>query len=159
MSSTPSPETLAEAALVAAIVQVAEHSFFTYAEPCGAAEVEERLPADMRWLCAAIGFEGTHRRGRLEIAMPLSLARELAAGFGGCEPPELTDAMVIDATGELSNMVCGVWLTRTSPHAAFALDAPIVIERAPVDPRTERPAFLLMNDAPVAVSVEESERV
>jgi CheY-specific phosphatase CheX len=160
MSSTTLPEATADASVLAdAVIHVVEQSFFAFAETCGAADVTARMPVDDRWLRSAVHFSGDARAGHVEIALPHSLARDLAAAFAGADPYELTEGMIVDATGELCNMICGLWLTRTCPHGHFALRPPVVSATETVDPTAEGLAFALINDVPAVFSRWETEAV
>jgi CheY-specific phosphatase CheX len=158
MSSTQSLETAADpGVLTDAVLQVAEQSFFAFVEPCGASHVEARMPADARWLRSVVQFNGETRFGRVEITVPHSLARDLAGAFAGCDAGDLTESMIQDTTGELCNMVCGLWLTRTRPHTHFALRPPAVSEVDPIDASAAGLGFVLINDVPAVFSRWESE--
>ena len=150
MSSTPSPAVTEPTGHQAALVDVAEQSFFAMAELCGAGEVEDEIAAEPAWLRAHMPFSSDHERGLLTIVLPAALAHDLSAAFSGSDPAELTVDLVHDLTGELCNMVCGLWLTRSCPHDRFRLQPPDVAEVAA--PRGgPRWTFARINGVPVAI--------
>ena len=151
-------------ALRYALTEVAETSFFAFACRCDAelfgemanAPADEGGPSGDRWVVADVAFDGACE-GRLSVAMPEALARDLYVAFIGAEPgshPE--DVAVIEAAGEFVNMVCGRWLTRSCERGPFSLRAPegtrMPAGWTPLDERTPAEAgdiFALLNDAPL----------
>ena len=147
------------AALGAAAVQVAEESFFAYAEPCDAARVAGLLrarPGGEPWLSAAMAFTGPFE-GVVRVALPRSLAASLAGAFCGVRSESLDDAQLTDLAGELANMVCGLWLTQTHRTERFALAAPIVstADAGAASAAAAEPAALgvVVNDTPVLLTL------
>jgi CheY-specific phosphatase CheX len=64
-------------------------------------------PADeQRSLCGCVQITGTWE-GAVMIDLPEELARVSAAAMFGCEPEDLSDEEVLDALGEVANMVGG----------------------------------------------------
>jgi hypothetical protein len=129
MSSPGSPQ-LADglAALGAAAVRVAEDSLFAYAEACDVAKAAGLLrvrPASEAWLAASVAFTGPFA-GSVRLTVPRPLATDLAGAFCGLPPESLDASQVADFTGELANMVCGLWLTQTHRTGRFVLAAPRV---------------------------------
>jgi hypothetical protein len=123
------------ATLGAAAVQVAEDSLFAYAEACPlshAAGLAQERPATEPWLAASVAFTGPFD-GIVQLALPRALAADLAGAFCGVRPQSLDQAEVADFSGELANMVCGLWLTQTHRTERFALAAPVVAETAAAD--------------------------
>jgi hypothetical protein len=123
------------AALGAAAVRVAEDSLFAYAEACAparAAGLVQARPATERWLAASVAFSGPFD-GIVRLSLPHALSADLAGAFCGVRPQSLDGAQVIDFAGELTNMVCGLWLTETHRTQRFALGAPVVAETAAAD--------------------------
>lgn len=144
------PPTPAEAgSLVAAVSSVCERSFFAYVEP---AETLQPAAAAGRWYEAAVAFEGPWA-GRLRVAVPSALARDLFASFIGCDPADaIADGALEDLLGEFANMTCGRWLSDLGEPACFSLAAPLV---SAVDAPVIAGATLLsVNGEPVLVAVE-----
>lgn len=116
-------------AILAALATVAEESLFTFADASCREDHDAALAAGPwaeGWLQARVGFDGP-ASGSFDVHVPASLARRLCCAFAGTDSEdEATDADVEDFLGEVANMVCGLWLTRTVPHAAFALSRPLV---------------------------------
>jgi hypothetical protein len=136
------------ALLAEAMVTVAERSFFAYAEVSGPECVEV---ASGGWYEAAVSFRGPFS-GRVLLALPSSLARDLSMSFLGLEPDAvLADPSVADLVGEISNMVCGSWLTGLPETACFELTHPEVrtIDAAPDDGMV-----VAVNDQPVVLHLE-----
>jgi hypothetical protein len=138
--------------LVGAIVNVAERSFFAFAEPAPAGDAGEAvtMPGDCYELSVAFsgGFAGIVR-----LLMPIALARDLCAAFSGLSPDEpLADDAVCDLAGEFANMACGTWLTGLEETVCFSLAHPFVT-RVPADTPVAG-AVVLINDQPVGVQIE-----
>ena len=95
-------------AVTSAIVRVAEESLFTWAEP---AAVEPAEWPGGPWWHAAVAFTGPIA-GRMDVALPEGLARDLFSSFAGVEPgAEIPADALGDFVGEFANMSCGTWLT------------------------------------------------
>jgi len=148
-----SPDITAQVA--GAIASVAEKSFFAEAEPCDRARFEA-LEAASAWLVATVHFREGACAGALTCTVPHDLARTLLDAFTGRDPldPEPDREALFDLVGELSNMICGTWLTRMATAQAFTLSRPVV------EMVSGRPALKLagatlvsVNDLPLAVSV------
>lgn len=133
------------AALAAAIVAVAERSFFAYAEPN---PPEHVISTAGGWFEATVRFRGPFC-GHVAVALPVALAQELCAAFLGAEPDAPPDtSAVLDLTGEFSNMVCGTWLTGLAEASCFELAHPEV--RA-IDAAPAADIVVGVNDQPVVV--------
>jgi hypothetical protein len=116
------------AALAAAAAQVAEDSLFAYAEACDvarAAGLVQARPATERWLVAAVAFTGPFEAS-VRLSLPQALATDLAGAFCGLPPESLDEPQIADFAGELTNMMCGLWLTQTHRAERFALASPQV---------------------------------
>lgn len=158
----PTPPEHAET-LRQAFVDVAQESFFSFAEPCEPAryaEAVETIPAPdtaaaPRWIAGHVAFDGAFA-GAVTIALPYQLATDMMMALAGLMPGDDTSEQdVIDATGEFVNMVCGTWLTRACVHRRFDLHPPRVSDTAPATaPPDEGDQLLLINDQPVRMSVE-----
>lgn len=154
-SVRPAPDAETLTALAAAAVSVAEDSLFAFAEPCTAEAFAGAVAArsdDEPWIGAAVRFHGPFD-GVVRVDLPRDAAIELCSAFSGAMPDELAAAEVHDFSGEVGNMICGLWLTRAHGDWHFTLDAPAVREG-------ERPAgvpgatsLLTVNDAPMVVSI------
>lgn len=161
MSSPRSPQRPeALAALGAAVRQVAEDSLFAYAEPCTAprtASLLDARPGAEAWLTATVAFSGPFD-GVVRMTLPRALAGDLAGAFCGVRPQSLDAAQIIDFAGELTNMVCGLWLTETHRSERFALGAPAVRAAAPAEvaamigPESDTLGIVL-NDTPVLIGL------
>ena len=136
MSSPRSPQRPEGlAALGAAVRQVAEDSLFACAEPCDAprtARMLEARPVTEAWLTSAVAFSGPFD-GVVRMTLPRALAGDLAGAFCGVRPESLDAAQITDFAGELTNMVCGLWLTQTHRSERFELAAPVVGAATPAD--------------------------
>lgn len=109
-----------------ALVEVAENSFFAYVDPLDMAGFEELAGTAETWLRADVHFTGAFG-GHMALLLPETLARELHASFLGAPPDEVAeDGPLFDLVGELANMVCGSWLTRTCQRRRFDLEHPAV---------------------------------
>jgi hypothetical protein len=152
------PEALA--ALGIAAVRVAEDSLFTYAEPCDAGRTSAMLRdrgTGEPWLVASVAFTGPFV-GAVRVSLPATLAADLAYAFCGIAADELAADQVADFAGELTNMVCGLWLTQTHRAERFELAAPRVVAAAAADvARGFDPAAgafgIALNDAPVVIAL------
>jgi len=149
--------------LLAAVSEVAENSLFAFADASEQAAFEAAAAAPLTdggsdWLSACVHFSGPVA-GRFELTVPEPLARHLCASFSGAEAPdEINEADLVDFTGELSNMMCGTWLTRTRRQDAFSLTPPAVHRGAPQIPGSEDAAselcYLSIDEAPIRLAVQ-----
>jgi hypothetical protein len=153
MSSLKSAQTAPDTdALAAAIVNVAERSFFAFGEPVPGSQAGEPvlMPGDCYEL--SVAFTGAFA-GIVRLVMPIALARDLCAAFSGLSPDEpLADDAVSDLAGEFANMACGTWLTTLEETVCFSLAHPLVT-RVPAGTPVSGPAVLI-NDQPVAIQLE-----
>jgi len=143
------------AQVVGAIASVAEKSFYAEAEPCDRARFEQ-LDGGGDWLVATVHFREGTCAGALTCTVPHSLARTLLDAFTGRDPldPEPDREALFDLVGELSNMICGTWLTRLAMTQAFTLSRPVVEAAPRRPPLPDEDAMLVtVNDLPLAVSV------
>lgn len=134
-------------AIRAAVIAVAERSFFAFASPT-APDTAETGP----WYVASAGFDGPVS-GRMTVVLSTALARSLLVAFLGCDEADpLEEAAVRDLVGEFANMACGSWLTRTLPHDRVDITHPEVelSETPPGQPSV----LMAVNDHAVGVSVE-----
>ncbi|MCX6537698.1 MAG: hypothetical protein NT151_01995 [Acidobacteria bacterium] len=151
-------------ALQEALVNVAQESFFAFAEACETDRFSEALVAvgaqsagsANDWLRSRVEFEGAFA-GVIELTLPYALAADLLMSFTGLMPDEVVpESHVFDSTGEFANMVCGTWLTHACARRRFDLRSPVV---TPAGPPVERvtdgqEALMLVNDQPVSMRLE-----
>jgi hypothetical protein len=149
LSSAPPPQAAHNrAALTAALVAVVERCFFAFAEPAAPGYV---IPAASGWYEASVSFGGP-LSGSVILALPVGLARELWTLFLGLESDAVADAVAVqDLTGELTNMVCGAWLTGLAETSCFELTHPEVrrIEAAPA-----AELVVVVNDQPIVIVLQ-----
>jgi Chemotaxis phosphatase CheX len=159
----PPPPADAVAGLIDALVDVAENSLFAFAEVCEPQEFVARAqeaPTDA-WYRATVAFDGPFGGG-VTLAVPDRLVRDLCAAFGGFGPEDtVSDAQAVDFVGEMTNMTCGAWLTRSSGQVTFTLAAPRVTSLPGAPPLAAvagggaaDTVGLFLNDAPVLVAVD-----
>ena len=136
-------QSLTSAMLCPALAKVAETSFFAFAEPGGGGAV----PAVPYWYAASVRFRGPVS-GQVTVAMPVSLAYDLASAFLGGD--EVNEPIVRDLCGEFVNQVTGTWLTELDEPVGFDLDGPAVgwVEGMP-----EPGVAVIVNDQPVIVTL------
>lgn len=144
------------------LVDVAQESFFSYAEPCSVERFREALEmvdgaaagSGGRWLSAHVDFDGAFA-GRVTVVLPYTLSCDMAAGIAGLMPGDpIEESLVVDAIGEFANMVCGTWLTRACVHRRFDLQPPAVLVIPDLPPAPdEGEEHLLINDWPVKLAV------
>jgi hypothetical protein len=150
-------------ALPAAVAEVAENSLFSFTDasdqPTFAAAAWTSLSEDgSDWLTAGVDFTG-RMAGHFDITVPETLARRLCAAFAGVEQAEeISESDLLDFAGELANMVCGTWLTRSCRQEAFVLTPPRVlrlrpIPAAPCDAKCEC-LYLSLDDVPIRLQLQ-----
>jgi hypothetical protein len=152
MCSVNSPQTSTPAehdALRRALADVGERSFFAHVEACDAARFGREAASASSWIRSSVVFEGPFG-GAVCLAVPDALARDLLGAFlgaeGGSMPP---DDALFDLVGELTNMVCGAWLTRGC-HGRFELRHPEVarMHTGEQHPDARERLDCLVNDQP-----------
>ena len=136
----------------AALVDVAENSFFAMVDALEPAQFAELAAGVPSWLRAVVRFHGAFG-GRMAVTVSEPLAHELFTSFLG-EPPETTpgDGPLFDLVGEFGNMACGSWLTRTCQRRNFDLQHPEVT-RLEAGAASAEPADLIvtLNGRPAIV--------
>jgi hypothetical protein len=143
--------------LRAAVSEVAENSLFAFVDASDRAAFDEAVASGQpdRWLRTSIRF-ARPENGRLELAADAELLRRLSAAFVGAESPDdIGESSLLDFAGELTNQVCGAWLTRVCQHDAFSLKPPVAEQAAP-DPVPSEGAcalFVSIDDSPVRLTV------
>jgi CheY-specific phosphatase CheX len=140
----------ARAALENALTRVAEDCFYAMVEPA-AADWRAQWSRQVDWVQAKVSFHGAGD-GAVVCRMPRTLARELSASFLGMSEEDVQGAVVInDLTGELTNMVCGCWLTRAFPSQLFQLDPPSIAFAA--EPPPADWLIITLNGSPLGISL------
>lgn len=76
------------------------------------------------WMAARVAFRGP-RSGAFGIGAPLTTARTLAANFLGQDEAETQDAQMEEVFCELSNMICGAFLSRLGDESSYDLSHPV----------------------------------
>ena len=145
-----------EAALVAAVRDVADRSFFAFAESCDAGQFAELVDGTDRWYSATIAFNESGFDGSVRCLVPEDVAAMMFDSFTGrgFDDPAPPAADVSDLMGELANMVCGAWLTRAASHQTFTLKPlPVVLSQACAPASGESWNTVAVNDRPFAVAV------
>ena len=147
-SCAPVPPRAESAPIEQAVTNVAERSFFAFAEAADPSAAAALAAPGAPALTSVVRFTGPSR-GEMRVTMPATLARELAQQFSGDPTLEFSEADLIDMAGEFANMVTGAWLTATDAASTFDLTAPAVT-RDSVPP----PVALMMqiNGQPVGLS-------
>jgi hypothetical protein len=143
-------------AVLSAVTDVAERSFYAMAEGCAEDRFAELAAAHCQWLAAQVRFVEHDCAGVVTCRLPMALAERLFDAFSGRDPddPAAPLSEVHDLVGEFANMICGSWLTRTANERTFALSRPAVADE-------DRPAavggagvMLAIDEQPCLVSVE-----
>lgn len=137
----------------AALVEVAENSFFAFVDPLDETQFAEMAASVPSWLHAVVEFDGAFG-GRLAITVAEPLTHELFSSFLG-EPPETMpqDGPLFDLVGEFGNMVCGSWLTRACQRRRFDLQHPVVtrLEASAVRPEGAADLLVALNGQPAVL--------
>jgi hypothetical protein len=115
-------------AVLSAVSDVAERSFYAMVEPCDAERFAELSAAHREWLSAVVQFEEPGCAGTVTCRIPMALAERLFDAFSGRDPEDApaAESEVHDLVGEFANMICGSWLTRAANERTFALTRPAV---------------------------------
>ena len=149
----------AATAVVGAIATVAERSFFADVELCDVRRFDDLSTGTASWLVATVHFREGDALGILSCSLAEDLARNLLDAFTGRDPlePEPDEEALFDLVGELSNMICGTWLTRMATEdQSFTLSRPTVHAAArpgAAVPGAGPAAFVAVNDLPLSVSI------
>lgn len=131
-----------------ATLAVLKASAFAWGEPCPTVE----LPAvGGEAIVTRVRFQGD-ATGNVCLAMPAEVAAALAADILSAEADELSDEQIDDACKELTNVVCGQWLTRS-----FG-DRPVFHLSVPEAEHVEKAEWYALIDGPGAVGVQIDER-
>ncbi|MBP8273607.1 MAG: chemotaxis protein CheX [Acidobacteria bacterium] len=108
-----------------AVTNVAERSFFAFAELVDPSAVAELTAHAFPALTSVVCFSGPVK-GEMRVTVPDALTRELAQAFSGDPEIALGVDELRDMAGEFTNMVTGAWLTATDVSSTFDLTAPAV---------------------------------
>ena len=136
------------ASIEQAVMNVAERSFFAFAEAVALSTAADLVANGAPALTSAVHFSGPSR-GQMRVTMPVTLARELAQQFSGDPSLEFSDADLTDMAGEFTNMVTGAWLTAADASSMFDLTAPEVTR---VDSTPAVALMMQINGQPVGLS-------
>ena len=146
------PEAPAQhASIREAAVEVAEQSFFAFADQVDEAQFAEMALGVDQWLEVSVAFSGAFS-GSIACLLAEPLARELFDSFlGESTADQADDDRLFDLVGEFGNMVCGLWLTRACERRRFDLEHPVVArhQNADVRPTTGDDALLALNGQPL----------
>ncbi len=147
-----------EAALLSAVSDVGERSFFAIVDPCDDERFAELASAPCEWLVATVRFHEGPCEGQVSCALPASLALQLYDAFTGREPdePAPSQDQLFDLIGEFGNMICGAWLTRAASHQTFSLNTSVVVSwpEGWVRPGHGRDLALVIDDCPLLIDVD-----
>ncbi len=108
--------------LVVTIIEVLEQMVFMFADPVDKPE----YPCNGKGIClhSSIEFSGV-RNGSIGLIIPTILASDMALNILGMEGDIIAEEMIIDATQELANVVCGRFLTLFfGDKVVFRLNSP-----------------------------------
>ncbi len=141
--------TIERDAIIASFAEVAEQSFFAFAEPLDG--TPEDVSTFTEWMEARVGFTGPYA-GRMTVTLPVSLGYELCGSFLGYGPEDPLDRTAVeDLVGELANMACGAWLTNAKSTECFALTHPEVTRVA--QPPTRPLLWMSCNGQPISFTL------
>jgi CheY-specific phosphatase CheX len=142
-------------AVLSAITDVAERSFFAMVDAVDAARFAGSGADISGWLAAAVTFDDGGCRGTVVCHLPSSLADRLFDAFSGRDvddPPPLV-AEVHDLVGEFANMVCGSWLTRGANDRTFSLGTPEVTVSAALTADPASGLRVELDGSPVLIDI------
>ena len=125
-------------------------------QPCDERHFDELASGDAAWLVATVPFREGDATGVLSCSLPEDLARKLLDAFTGRDPrePQPSGDAVFDLVGELSNMICGTWLTTMATAIRASRSAGPRSKSPPRRPtRTAAAARVAVNDLPLLVSI------
>src|SRR4051794_28843597 len=136
-----------------ALSSVVESSFNASAESCDEVTLSALAAEEGSWLRASVRFDG-RMSGEVVCTLPESLVSKLAAAFGGLDPGDPLDPLLLDdLMGEFANMVCGRWLTRISDTTTFDLGAPLVSRPGVTAPGAANQMATIVNGQPAFIQV------
>jgi len=134
----------------AALVAVAEQSFFALVDSC---DSPAESTASSSWLASTVRFVDGVMVGSVTCWFSPELAQVLFDSFSGRDPKEPAPPahQVYDLVGEFSNMVCGDWLARIAAHRSFHLSPPTVVCAPRPAASGTRRVWVKVNDRPLAI--------
>lgn len=91
--------------IISTVIDSFEQSAFVFVE-----YIEENHPDITEEMSWRVSFEGASR-GKLSLGLCPELASEVTANILGFEQSQITEEMVIDALGEVLNMIVGRFLS------------------------------------------------
>jgi hypothetical protein len=143
-------------AVLSAVTDVAERSFYAMAEHCDEDRFAELAAAHRQWLSAQVRFVEHDCAGVVTCRLPVALAERLFDAFCGRDPddPAAPLSDVYDLVGEFANMIGGSWLTRTANERTFALSRPTVADEALPSGVVGAGVALAIDEHPCLVSIE-----
>jgi hypothetical protein len=143
-------------AVVSAVTDVAERSFYAMAELCDEDRFAELAAAHRQWLSAQVRFVEQDCAGSVTCRLPMALAERLFDAFSGRDPddPAAPLSDVHDLVGEFANMICGSWLTRTANERTFALTRPTVADEGMPASADGAGVALAIDEQPCLICIE-----
>jgi hypothetical protein len=143
-------------AVMSAVSDVAERSFFSMVEPCDADRFAELAAAHRDWLTSVVRFVDHEVAGSVTCLLPMPLAERLFDAFSGRDPDDAAPplAEVHDLVGEFANMICGSWLTRAANERTFGLSRPHVTDDALPASVPGAGVMLAIDEHPCLVAIE-----
>ncbi len=129
MSTTPSLANATNQDLLEAVCEVLDRMYFASLGPAG-----DALPAaqDDAVIYMQVGFRGT-LNGKLWMRVYRETALQLQDDFSAGSSPLAVEEAVLDAVGELCNIVCGSLLSNIDPHGEYRLSRPLLASALPFD--------------------------
>jgi len=133
-----------------ATVSVLETMFYRAVEVSQPGNLAELWAVKDCWLHSSVTFSGAFR-GSVVCWLPETLAEALTRDFLGLSEEETVDeGQRTDLVAELSNMICGRWLSTLQHPIPFELTYPVVVEEpegwCPSDAFLHGPEFVINVD-------------
>lgn len=126
--------------LIEATQEVLETMFFASFEseledePTGGEIPSHRVGASVRFHGAA--------EGELRIALSEDMAGRCAHDFFGNDSEEATNQISLQIVQEMTNMICGNWLSKLEKQSIFCLDSPIPVNLDDQEWKTQQPEWV-----------------
>ncbi len=125
-----------------AAAQVFGAMYFTPVELLPQVPPEHKWNLEDKYIKAAISYSGPHQAA-LEFYFPITLGKNITAGFIGVDENALNDNQIIDTMREAANMIIGSFLGMIDPEGASKLGIPKAEMTADFSP-VQLPDFLPM---------------
>lgn len=109
--------------LNSAAVEVFGTMYYTPIELLPEVPEKSAWQLDSSYVRASIQYSGP-QEAKLDFYFPCSLAKNIAEGFLGVDPADLTEAQVVDTMREAANMIGGNFLGKIDPEGACVLGIP-----------------------------------